>query len=167
MSGSVNWNWLEFSNLGYYLLWETTGWYDDVLVIKPFNSNIMHCLNLNFLLPHIANLNNFHIVNGLLCNHESFLVNFCTWILWKLVKIKAGNCKRFLGMKVKMWNSKSFSPWIISNIWYQELLMVWSQNPVFFETLHYALTFTTEAHHLAANISLRMLLKFFLHSLVT
>ena len=33
----------------------------------------------------------------------------------KICKIKAGNCKRFLGMKVKMWNNKSFSPRIISN----------------------------------------------------
>ena len=51
---------------------------NDVLVKKPFNSNIMGCLNLKFLLPHIAYLNNFLIVSGLLCNHESFLVNFCT-----------------------------------------------------------------------------------------
>ena len=47
---------------------------------------------------------------------QKFLVNFCTWILWKLVK--AGNHKSFLGMKVKMWNSKIFSPQRISNVWY-------------------------------------------------
>ena len=49
---------------------------------------------------------------GLLRNH-SFLANFCTWILWKLVR--ADNRGRFLGMKVKTWNSESFSPQIISN----------------------------------------------------
>ena len=59
---------------------------------------------------------NFHVFHGLVRNHEIFLVNFCMWILWKLVK--AGNHELFWGMKVKMWNSESFSPWMISNIQY-------------------------------------------------
>ena len=44
------------------------------------------------------------------------LVNCYTWILWKVVK--TGNCK---GMKIKTWNSKTFSSQIISNIWYISL----------------------------------------------
>ena len=31
---------------------------------------------------------------GILCNRESFLADFCTWILWK--PVKAGNCEMFL-----------------------------------------------------------------------
>ena len=29
-----------------------------------------------------------------------------------------------LGVKVKMWNSQSFSPWVISNIWYVRKVLV-------------------------------------------
>ena len=47
-------------------------------------------------------------------NCKSVLVNVCTWVLWKLMK--AGNRKTFLWIKVKTWNSKTFSSWIISNI---------------------------------------------------
>ena len=61
-------------------------------------------------------LKNFPHFRGLLCNREHFLVNFCKWILWKLVK--AGNCERFSGMNLNMWNSRSFSSRIISNIRY-------------------------------------------------
>ena len=70
--------------------------------------SIVYCL--------VFMLKNFPDFCGLLCNREHFLVNFCKWILWKLVK--AGNCKRFSGMNLKMWNSKSFSSRIISNIRY-------------------------------------------------
>ena len=56
---------------------------------------ILHgCMMLTIAYCLLFVVKNFHVFGGLLCNCKSFLANFCTWILWKLVK--AGDRECFL-----------------------------------------------------------------------
>ena len=112
-----------------------------LLLILYFSSTAMiysliHCLGiLWFNYVHIwiiAYLNNYLHISWIKCTFNKEISYVAYYLLWKfhifhtIVKVfwqlwnfvKAGNCKSFMGMKVKMWNSETFSPWIISNIRY-------------------------------------------------